>query len=259
MKVPILMYHQITVTPPRGYTRYAVTPSQFARQMRWLSLRGCSTLSLDTLLRCRAGDLPWPRRPVVITIDDGYAEAARHAMEVLPRFGFTAIVFLVAGAMGGRSTWVQGVAMPVMRWETSREMMKAGFSCGSHSVTHPRLATLSPAACARELRESRQRLEDGLGATVTDFAYPYGSVDETVRQLAAEAGYSTACGITLKLSTDRDDPLRLPRVPVMGDESLADFACRLRTARPVGVMLKAGLRRLLTPGAHPLHQRSRRP
>lgn len=259
MKVPILMYHQITARPLPGYTRYAVTPSQFARQMRWLSLRGCTTVSLDTLLRCRAGGIPWPCRPIVITIDDGYAEAARHAMEVLPKFGFTATVFLVAGAMGGGSTWVQGVSIPVMRWETAREMMKAGFSCGSHSVTHARLATLSPTACTRELRDSRQRLEDGLGAAVTDFAYPYGSVNDTVRQLAAEEGYSNACGITLELSADGDDPLRLPRVPVMGDDSLADFACRLRTARPVGAMLRVGLRGLLAAHAHPLFQRSRRP
>ena len=226
--------------------------------MRWLSLRGCTALSFDTLLRCRTGATPWPRRPIVITIDDGYTEAARHAVEVLPKFGFTATVFLVAGAMGGGSTWVPGVSMPVMQWETAREMMKAGLSCGSHSVTDPRLATLSPAACMRELRDSRQRLEDGLGVAVTDFAYPYGSVDDTVRQLAAEAGYSIACGMTPKVSADGDDPLRLPRVEVMGDDSLADFACRLRTAQPVGVMLRVG-RGLLAARAHSLLSRLRRP
>jgi peptidoglycan/xylan/chitin deacetylase (PgdA/CDA1 family) len=181
----------------------------------------------------------------VITIDDGFAEAARHAMEVLPRYAFTATVFLVAGAMGAYGMWVERAEMPLAGWAAAREMIAAGFTCGSHSLTHPRLADLRPDACARELRESRKRLEDGLGVPVRHLAYPYGSVDETVRKLAAEAGYSTGCGVSRALSVSSDSPLNLPRVPVIGGESLADFACRLRTARPMGDLVRAGLRKLL--------------
>ena len=246
MKVPILMYHQIAARPPRVYRRYSITPSQFSLQMRWLALRGYTTLSLDGLLRCRAGTVPWPSRPVVITIDDGYASAVRHALEVLPKYGFTATVFLVAGAMGTHCTWVERAAMPLVGWTTARETIAAGFTCGSHSLTHRRLAELSAASCARELRESRTRLEDGLGAPVRDLAYPYGAVNETVRKLASDVGYSTACGVTRALSVKSDNPLNLPRVHVLGGETLVDFACRLRTARPAGDLVRTRLRTLFS-------------
>jgi peptidoglycan/xylan/chitin deacetylase (PgdA/CDA1 family) len=211
--------------------------------MRWLSARGYTTLTLDALRRCRAGMQPWPPRPVVITIDDGYAEAVRYALEVLPPHGFTATVFLVAGAMGGSSSWDPGVAIPVAGWDSAREMLRAGFTCGSHSMTHARLDTLPPDACAREVRESRLRLEDGLGVAVTHFAYPYGAVNASVRRLVAESGYATACGARLDLASDRDDELVLPRVLVVRGDSFADFVCRLRTARTVDVMVRARLQR----------------
>ena len=243
MRVPILMYHQITASPPPGYTRYTVTPGQFGRQMRWLSARGYTTLTLDALRRCRAGTQPWPPRPVVITIDDGYAEAVRYALDVLQVHGFTATVFLVAGAMGGSSSWDMGVSMPVAGWDAAREMVSAGFTCGSHSITHARLDTLAPDACAREVRESRLRLEDGLGVAVTHFAYPYGAVNADVRRLVAESGYVTGCSATLDLSSERDDELLLPRVLIVRGDSFADFVCRLRTARTVDVMVRARLQR----------------
>jgi peptidoglycan/xylan/chitin deacetylase (PgdA/CDA1 family) len=245
MNVPILLYHQITDTPPAGYTRYTVTRAQFTRQMRWLRLRGYTAVSLDALMACRAGEQPWPTRAVVITIDDGYAEAVEHAADVLPRFGFTATVFLVAGVMGRTSNWDAGVTMPIVGWNRARALMDSGLSFGSHSVTHPRLALLDPDACARELIERRAKLEDGLGANVVHLAYPYGSMNEAVRRIAAEAGYVTGCGVTLELATPRDNPFELPRVLVVSADSIADFACRLRTARPLGEMVRARFNRTL--------------
>jgi peptidoglycan/xylan/chitin deacetylase (PgdA/CDA1 family) len=244
MKVPILTYHEITSAPTASFARYTVSRAQFARQMRWLSWRGYTTLTLDELLLCRSGQRTWPARPVVITIDDGYADAVRAALAVLPRFGFTAAVFLVTGAIGGRSRWDPGVDLPIVDWGGVRELRDAGFTCGSHTVTHPRLAGISLASCASELRDARRQLEDGLGAAVHHFSYPYGSVNGAVRELAAEAGYISACSVSIGLSTDGDDPLMLQRVRVEGADTFADFVCRLRTARPLGETIRARLRRL---------------
>lgn len=233
------MYHQITASPPRAYTRYTVTPRQFDRQMSWLRLRGYQSLSLDALQRCRSGLEQWPPKPIVITFDDGYEEAARYALDVMPKYGFTATMFLVAGAIGQTSGWDQGVSMPLVGWDAVRGMVRAGFTIGSHSLTHANLTALEPKACARELRESRARLEDRLGSPVVHVAYPYGAVNQVVRDIAAEAGYVSGCTATLDLATATDDALLLPRVLVVSSDSMADFICRLRTARTVGVMARA--------------------
>jgi peptidoglycan/xylan/chitin deacetylase (PgdA/CDA1 family) len=235
MRVPILMYHQVSVAPPPLYARYSVTFARFTRQMEWLANRGYTTLSLAQLHQCRAGTQSWPRRPVVITFDDGFADAMTSLLEVLPRFGFRATVFLVSGALGGVSTWTRrrGVEMPIADWTCVRDLVAAGCEIGSHTVTHPRLAELTSGVCLRELIDSRERLQDRLGRAVPHLAYPFGSVTTRVRDQAVDAGYTMACSGERGLSTADDDPMLLHRVPVFGDDSMLDFTVRLCTARSV--------------------------
>jgi hypothetical protein len=64
-------------------------------------------------------------------------------------------------------------------------------------------------------------------------AYPYGSHDHAVQQMAAEAGYTTACSTRAGLSGPEDDLLALHRVTIYGHDSLLDFACRLQTGTAV--------------------------
>jgi peptidoglycan/xylan/chitin deacetylase (PgdA/CDA1 family) len=173
-----------------------------------------------------------PKRPVLITFDDGFQGCADHALPVLRAHNFTAVFYLVAGLMGETSRWMLpevGLELSLMSWETARVLAAEGFQCGAHTVTHPRLAGLDPARCRAELVDARRRLEDELGRPVVHLAYPFGSYDPGVQGIAAEAGYVTACSTRAGLSGADDDLLALHRVTIYGHDSLFDFACRLRT------------------------------
>jgi peptidoglycan/xylan/chitin deacetylase (PgdA/CDA1 family) len=168
----------------------------------------------------------------VITFDDGYRECVEHAVPILERFGFKAVFFLVAGLMGASSRWLRqevGLDLPLIDWPTARRLEAAGFACGSHTLTHPRLAHLPPDACRRELADSRARLEDELGHEVRDFAYPFGSFDARVLAAVQEVGYRSACAETPGRSRPSDDHLALRRIRVRGQESLFDFMLRVVT------------------------------
>lgn len=240
-RVPILMYHQVSPRPASGFEKYTVTPRALAAQMRWLALAGYTPVGLDDLLAHRAAGAPLPRRPVVITFDDGFQSCVEHAVPVLQSRGFTATFYLVAGLMGQPSRWLRrerGIELPLVDWATARALQAAGFTCGAHTVTHPRLAQLPTAECRDELRRSRDLLEAQLGSEVAHLAYPFGSYDARVRDLAAETGYRSACTVEIGLSGPGDDPLALRRVPVLGFDTLTDFACRLRSARPARETLR---------------------
>jgi peptidoglycan/xylan/chitin deacetylase (PgdA/CDA1 family) len=246
--IPILMYHQVTPRPCPAFRKYAVTPKAFAAQMSWLGRAGYVPIDIDALLDARSDRGTLPSRPVIITFDDGFQDCAEHAVPILQAWGFTAIFYLVAGMVGKTSQWLlseRGIELPLMDWTTARRLEAAGFHCGSHSMSHPRLAELSPAACREELLRSRQLLEDNLGHEVQHLAYPFGSFNERVRATVAETGYRSACSVIIGLSTAGDDPLALPRVPVIGQDSLLDFISRLRTARSLGEFMRGKVRRLL--------------
>jgi peptidoglycan/xylan/chitin deacetylase (PgdA/CDA1 family) len=235
------MYHQVSRRPVAGFEKYTVALGGFMSQMAWLARSGHTPITLDRLLDARATRAPLPSRPVVITFDDTYRDCVDLAVPVMQARGFTATFYLVAGDMGATSRWLRrerGFELPLIDWSCARQLLAAGFHCGSHTVTHPRLADLPPEACRRELEDSRRLLEDRLDTEVRHLAYPFGSYDAGVREAAAEAGYRSACSVRIGLSPPDDDPLALHRVHVDGGDSLPDFVCKLRTARTVTAWLR---------------------
>lgn len=235
-RVPVLMYHEVSPRPHPAFRRYTVTAREFGLQMRFLAAFGYQPIDMDTLVQARLGGGTLPRRPIVITFDDGLQGSVEYGVPVLQAHKFTAVFYLVAGLMGGSSRWLLpelGMELPIMTWDTARRLAAAGFQCGAHTLTHPRLAGLEPGRCREELAGARSRLEHELGRPVVHLAYPFGSFDPTVREIAAEAGYVTACTTQTGLSGPDDDWLALHRIPIYGRETLVDFAWRLRTGRTV--------------------------
>lgn len=225
------MYHEVTPRPHPAFRKYSVTPKEFGLQMRWLRLFGYQTINLDFWLAHRHDEAALPSKPVIITFDDGFRDCADYATAILCRHGFTAVFYVVAGYMGQSSRWLsteKGCELPLMNWATARQLESAGFQVGAHSMTHPRLAQVPREQCRKELFDCRHELEQNLGRDVRHFAYPYGSYDEIVREIVAEAGYASACSVRIGLSAPDDDNFALHRVPISGHESLLDFLFRLQ-------------------------------
>ncbi len=241
------MYHEVSDKFVPGFGKYIVRPRLFEAQISWLARAGYTSVSLDSLLAARAGGTTLPPKPVIITFDDAYEDSVRFAVPVLRAHDFTAIYYLITGWMGS-VTRFKGVEvrLPLIDWPQARRLIDAGFHCGSHTVTHPHLAETSPDWCRDELVKSRQRMRDRLGIDVHHLAYPHGSYDEAVMQASAAAGYRSAVSVRIGLSPHDDDPLRLHRVPIEGQESLLDFKFRVLTAHSPGELLrKRAARRLL--------------
>lgn len=240
--VPILMYHEVTPTPASNFRFYSVTPEVFGRQMRFLARAGYSTLSLDDLAHRCASRAPLPSRSVIITFDDGFRSCIEHAVPHLERFGFSATFFVVAGLVGGGSQWLReilGHELPLADWGLLRWLSGRGFTCGAHSLSHPHLTQLSPDARQHELAESKRMLEAQLERPVAHLAYPYGEYDPEIRAMVQELGYRTACAVRGGLSGLDSDVYALRRIAVGGEDSMLDFAFRVRTARFPGEYLRA--------------------
>lgn len=241
--VPILMYHRVTDEDVSAYAERAAvlggmttSRASFASQMAWLARRGFEAISLNDLINARANQRPLPRRPVIITFDDGYQDVADNAVPILQQHGFTAHVFLIPGLVGRTSEWDMADyewAFPLFDWETARELESKGFSCDAHTMTHPKLPTLGLAECRREVEESRYVLKQELGREIRHFAYPFGLYDEMSRSIVREAGFDSACSTRRRLSGQYDDPWALHRLCVHWDDALFDFKCSVRTGFPV--------------------------
>lgn len=112
---------------------------------------------------------------------------------------------------------------------------ESGVEIGAHTVSHPRLAALDPAAAAEEMRASKRRLEGKLGRPAHHFAYPYGDPASAAAReaaLCADAGFATACTTQRSAlrAEDRERPFALPRITVAAGDTPAAVLLQLSLA-----------------------------
>jgi peptidoglycan/xylan/chitin deacetylase (PgdA/CDA1 family) len=119
-------------------------------------------------------------------------------------------------------------AEPLMSWGQLRRLDPSLVTIGSHSLTHPILPRLEDAELEREIRDSRQLLEQRLGRPVQFFCFPDGAYDERATDLTRRY-YDAAVTTVEGWSQPGDDLQALPRIP--GARSLSLLAWRLHRPR----------------------------
>jgi peptidoglycan/xylan/chitin deacetylase (PgdA/CDA1 family) len=230
--IPILTYHQVDATPPRGaaYRSLVVTPAAFARQMGLLKALGYRGLSMSALLPYLRGE---KRGKVVgITLDDGYLNNLEHALPVLQRHGFSATCYVVSEQLGGSNVWDQAKGVAPQRLMDARQLkawLAGGQEVGAHTRNHVDLLAADDATAREEIAGCRRHLESLLDAQVRHFCYPYGFHCPEHAQMARDAGYLTATTTVRSRTSDTDDLFELPRVPVHRTTSLPLLWLKLAT------------------------------
>jgi peptidoglycan/xylan/chitin deacetylase (PgdA/CDA1 family) len=212
--LPVLMYHHIGPWP----SPYSVSTASFTAQLDWLQANGYQAISLHQLYAGLFGPAPLPDKPVVISIDDGYPDAATNARQILLQHHMTATFFIPT------------VQTPLSA-ATLRQMDGEGFDIEAHSRTHPDLTTLNDTAAWSEIDGSKQDLARILGHPVDLFAYPYGAVNAHVVALLQRAGYRGGILAGGGGAYSTATPYYEPRVLVDRGDDLANFIAKV-TGRP---------------------------
>jgi peptidoglycan/xylan/chitin deacetylase (PgdA/CDA1 family) len=121
----------------------------------------------------------------------------------------------------------------ILSWDEVRALDRHPLiTLAAHTVNHPQLRDLHEAAAAREMRQSRERLEQELGHPVPYFAYPFGGAAEAGRR---EFRLCEAEGFEFAVTTrsghwhdgHREHLFALPRIMVEYFDTLDDFRFKL--------------------------------
>ena len=233
-RLPILCYHNIAAAPREApFKLLYVSPDKFERQM-WalhgLGLRGVSLAEgLNRLGNSTTGGC------IALTFDDGYADTLTMAAPILKHYGFTATCYVVSDAVGTYNRWdsehLQERKLLMSRPQIE-QWLAGGMEVGSHTCSHPRLDELPPNDALAEIAHSRATLREMLGVPVDHFAYPFGHCTVSIAELVRRAGYSSAVTLSPGIASSSDDPHRLPRIFVNGENSW--WRCLLHAATPYG-------------------------
>jgi peptidoglycan/xylan/chitin deacetylase (PgdA/CDA1 family) len=122
-------------------------------------------------------------------------------------------------------------------WDGAHELVRRGFSVGSHSMHHVILSRETAEDQVRDLIGSRGRLEAELGVPMELLAYPNGTradYDGSTIDAARRAGHSFAFGIHAGIVLDTTPPYAAPRFAMEPQFGFSGIIARRVIARLAG-------------------------
>jgi peptidoglycan/xylan/chitin deacetylase (PgdA/CDA1 family) len=218
--VPILMYHVLAPPPADAvYPGLYVRPERFAAEVRLLASDGYRAVTLRRVWLAWHGRARLPRRPIVLSFDDGYRSDYTVALPVLRRYRWPGVLNLELANL--RPVWGS-------RPGEVRSLVRAGWEIDAHTLTHPDLTLLGRAELRRQVAGARLAIRRTFHVPVPFFCYPSGRFDAAVEAEVRRAGYLGATTEQPGLASPTSDPYALDRIRVDGSESPATLLAVLR-------------------------------
>lgn len=220
-RIPILMYHHITVAPPGSDAvgvDLSVPPDVFSAEIKFLHDQGFHAIHLTDLIDHFEHQSPLPPRPIIITFDDGYDDNYLNAFPTLKDYGYVGTFFII-------SKFADTAAPGYMNWQQVEEMGANGMEIGSHSLDHRfNLGDMPASVQWAEIKPSFDAVRQHLPDQAPLFAYPSGSYNSTTISFLKQLGYVAA--VTTRQGTTQygQAPLELRRIRIRGEWSIDEFA-----------------------------------
>lgn len=228
--IPVLMHHHVAPTD----RELNVYPEIFEDQLRAIAGRGWKTLSGDEFIYYILNPKDRPKKCILITFDDGFADNYVYAYPLLKKYGMKAMLFIATDfiddcdvqrdsfkALSHNDAWVlaqtERRSEVMCTWKELQEMESSGvFGIQGHGVSH-RTYDYMKAGDYEDLRKDLSRgkaiLEERLSKTVSHFAWPRGHYDNKGITIAREVGYK-ALHTTERGSNTEANIYSINRLPV---------------------------------------------
>tara|TARA_B100000787_G_scaffold163300_1_gene144832 strand:+ start:4729 stop:5451 length:723 start_codon:yes stop_codon:yes gene_type:complete len=216
INIPILMYHSIESMPKSTVMRSLhVPPRRFKFQMWILKILGYKGLSLKDLQPYIDGNKQG--KVVGITFDDGYQNNLINAAPILVKYKFSATCYIVSENIGSSNIWDlnQNITQrPLMTENEIKKWLNLGMDIGAHSKTHADLTCISEVKAQKEILDCKVDLERRFKIVISDFCYPFGRFNESVRSIAKSSGYLSATTMVRGRVNSKSNKYKLPRIPI---------------------------------------------
>jgi peptidoglycan/xylan/chitin deacetylase (PgdA/CDA1 family) len=228
--IPVVMYHHVS----KADRELNVYPEVFEDQLRELSRRGWKTVSGDEFLHFIEDGTERPKKCVLLTFDDGFADNYVFAYPLLKKFGMKAMMFVATNFIADddvkRSSFVSlshndawKLASSDRRsevmctWRELEEMESSGvFDIQCHGTTHDTPALMNEKkykAVKEDLIGGKAIIETQLSKKAVHFAWPRGHYDDEGIRIALDAGFR-ALYTTDRGANTKDNLHAVNRLPV---------------------------------------------
>ena len=155
---------------------------------------------------------------VSLTFDDSWTTQHTNALPILQAANLKGTFYLTTQP-------IQDAWSGFMTVNQVKDIANKGHEIAGHTVTHADLTTLSQSRINTEIKNSKTYLQGLVGQTVVSFAYPYGALNATVKNLLTQAGYTNARGV------ETTDKMALNSMCIETSNSLAEIKAEIDKAK----------------------------
>lgn len=185
LKVPILTYHHIQPQADaitKKETSLSVDIEYFDKQMEYLVLNGYTPIFANELINALITHSALHGKPVLVTMDDGYADNYTYALPILQKYNIKANLMLASGLINSKSDF--------LTWDQVRQMKESNlFHFTNHTWSHSSLIRIPQSKIESEIDTAKIQIEENTGQGVNIFTYPYGEFNDNAISTLQTKGY----------------------------------------------------------------------
>jgi peptidoglycan/xylan/chitin deacetylase (PgdA/CDA1 family) len=234
--IPILMYHKVLPEIEKSQHRTSVTIAQFESHCRLIKRFGYTPITFEDYDAFRNGKKSlsqFPKKPIILTFDDGYVDNETYALPILQQYGFKAVLYVLGDFNIDHNQWDTREGEPRQALLSSaaiKALSDSGvFEIGAHGLRHDSLPTLSAIKAYNDITQSKKNIETLLGKTLLSFAYPYGDYNEAIKAQVKEAGFLYAVATDHGGLHIEDDHFEIFRVNILPRDKGIHFLKKIQS------------------------------
>ncbi|TCH62916.1 poly-beta-1,6-N-acetyl-D-glucosamine N-deacetylase PgaB [Acinetobacter sp. ANC 4862] len=254
----VIGYHEIINTENALIPEYAVSSTQFQQHIDWLKKNGFHFINVDQLIQAHQGKYSLPTKPVLLTVDDGYASFYKNAYPIVKANKIPVVLAVVGSWLEPKEdqsidfSGEQIQRKDMLSWSELKEMQDSGLvEIASHSynlhrgiVGNPQ-GNLEPAAVTRlydaksasyeddshyqqrisnDLKQNNQLLiAHGLKSPRV-MVWPYGHYNMQTVKIAKQLGMPVAISLDDGADSAKSSLGQLNRILIEGNMTTTDLA-----------------------------------
>jgi len=233
-RLRILAYHAIAdLRDDPVLSEYGVPPELFAAQLDGLARHGWEFVGLDSVLAWLRGEGGLPRRAALVSFDDAYTDLLEVAAPLLSEREIPAVVFAVAGHLGGVNDWDHHKGAASLRLLQPGDLPAVAameIEVGAHTFSHRPLPEVPASELDRELREPAERIAAEGVPRPRAFSYPYGRCSPATATAVRKVGYEIAFTTAWGDPRPGGDLYTVPRVEIHASDTPRKLRLKLALA-----------------------------
>src|SRR5699024_2934030 len=106
LNIKVLMYHRLSTEKPKNSANiHVVHVEDFRRQLKLIESLNFMPITFEDYLLYREGKLTLPKKPIILTFDDGHLDTFELALPILREFDMRAVIFVIGNRKKRYANW----------------------------------------------------------------------------------------------------------------------------------------------------------